>query len=200
MKTRSKVIIFLLLAAMVLVALPASTSSQFSQEEVDKLMQGKIVRRPLELKDGNKLGGTSFIIVNASIETTWKALFNFRDYPHIFARMLETRVAATKPGHYLLEMKQGASFIGVTYYLDAQYDERNREIDCKLVRSKPHDLDEVEGFWRLVAQPDGRTLVAYGAVISINSMLIKYWAGDEIERGVLNAPRDLKHYIEGTPQ
>ncbi len=196
MRTRTQALIFFAIAVGLLAALPVASSSTFSQEEVSKLLQGKIVRRPLEQKNGTQVGGTSFIIVNAPLDVTWKALFSFDQYPHIFNRTLGTRVVATKPGHVLIEMKQGATFLGVTYSLDAAYDQDAKEIVCRLVRSRPHDLDEVQGFWKLTPQSDGRTLVAYGAVVSINNALIQYWAGDEIERGVLNAPRDLKNFIE----
>jgi len=195
---RHRITITVISALFIIFLSPASSlsSSEFSPNEVSSLTQGSIVRRPISNGKGSKLGGTSFILVDAPPEKVWNALFSFNRYPDIFPRTMKTSVVARKPGSVLLDMEQGSSLIGVNYSLSATYDRDKMEIVCRMVRSRPHDLSEVQGFWRLIPQKDGRTLVAYGAVIGINSGLIKYWAGDVIERGLLNAPRDLKKYIE----
>lgn len=185
-----------MLVAFLLAAASIHAGTQFSSQETSELLKGEIVRRPIEDRTSTRLGGTSYILIKAPVEAIWEALFDFDAYPRIFPRTLETRVVSRKPDKYLLEMKQGTSFLGIKYSLSAAINRKDWEIVCTMVTSRPHDLDEVQGFWRLIPQGEDRTLVAYGAIVSINSVLIRYWAGDVIERGILNAPRDLKHHVE----
>jgi hypothetical protein len=73
-------------------------------------------------------------------------------------------------------------------------------ISFKLVKNKPHDIEETKGYWRLFPQKDGRTLVAYVVAVQVPAGLVNLLGetmSDKLARALLDVPGKLKHWVEG---
>jgi hypothetical protein len=64
-----------------------------------------------------------------------------------------------------------ALFIKLNYRTHHRYDPEHYSMEWSLDPTVKHDLNHLEGFWRLYAMPDGRTLARYGTKVIPSSFL-----------------------------
>jgi hypothetical protein len=80
-------------------------------------------------------------------------------------------------------------------------DEKNKTVTFSLVTGKPHDIDATKGYWKLMPQADGRTLVAYAIALRIPTGIVTFLGKSTeaaLERNVIGLPQYLKRYVEGS--
>ena len=78
-------------------------------------------------------------------------------------------------------------------------DWESKTISFNLVENLPHDIDAARGYWKLIPQNNGRTLVAYAVSIKVPAGIVAFLGKStekSLERGLIGLPRHLKKYIE----
>ena len=93
----------------------------------------------------------------------------------------------------------GHPILKVMYHLEMTRDKKKKILSFNLVKSHPHDLDGIRGYWRLFPQKGDRTLVAY--VIGLQAPmgivnLVSDAFEDEAMEGILGAPKFVKKWVE----
>ena len=148
---------------------PASLSAlEFTSSELSALSAGKLVCKPLSTSRQNGFyGGTGFALVDATPEVIWRFLEDWRAYPDAFPRTVEVKEVSQKERSSLVRMRLGYKLLSVKYFLSVDRDWNQKTITFNLAKSRPHDIHATRGYWRLLPQPDGRTLVAYGIAVQL---------------------------------
>lgn len=188
------------LIAFALVAADASAVS-FNAKEKERLAAGKTVKQPLPKSGENGFyGGTGYIIADAPADVVWQAIQDWGSYHKMFPKTVAVTEVSKKGDRSLIKMEMGHNLIRVEYFMDVQRDEEKQMLSFRLVRNRPHDIEETRGYWRLFPQADGRTLIAYVVATQIPMGIINLISQDmvdKIERNLLACPKDVKKWVEG---
>lgn len=192
-----------------LLALPSSLSAQqrsasrlpaqarFSASERDALGGGGMVSRPLRFdqQGGSYVGGVSYQVVDARPEMVLAALSDVANWPEALPKTKSARLVASANGISRVELVQGGSLV------DARYALMLERADGETIRfwldpSRPHDIRDVWGFFRVQAFPGGRSLITVGAALDLGDGLARALFEDKIARMVLHAPQKIRAFVE----
>lgn len=199
MKSRGVAISFVMLASTVLMV-SSVFAVDFTPSELEQLSSGKLIRKPLPNSRQNGFyGGAGFTIVDAPVEVVWKAIVDWEVYPEIFPRTLEAKEVSRKGEKSLVRILLGYKVLSVKYHITVSRDWETKTITFKLAENRAHDLKETRGYWRLLPQPDDRTLVAYVVAVQVPPGIVTF-LGDSLERklekSVIGLPKYVKKYVE----
>ena len=172
----------------------------FSPREIESLSAGKVVRKPLPNSRQNGFyGGAGFAIIDAPPEVVWKALEDFEVYPKIFPRTVEAKEVSRKGDRSLIRFLIGYKILSVKYHVTVSRDWESKTVKFYLAKNKAHDTNTTHGYWKLLPQPDGRTLVAYAVALQVPVGIVTF-LGDKaeksLERSLIGLPKYLKKFIE----
>jgi ribosome-associated toxin RatA of RatAB toxin-antitoxin module len=186
--------------AFVFAAAPAM-AVDFDEREKSKLAAGKVVKKPLAKAGKNGVyGGSSYALIDAPVDLVWAAILDWDSYKKVYPKTVSVKETSKRGNKSLVHMEQGHKLISVSYDVEVQKDEAKKMISFKLVKNRPHDIEETRGYWRLFPQKDGRTLVAYVVAVQVPSGLVNL-IGDKMSaslaRALLNVPGSLKKWVEG---
>ena len=181
------------------IAIPAN-ALKFSDNEKNRLKAGETVIRELP-SSGQKgfYGGSGYSVIDAPVEKVWEVLTTWKNYREIFPYTKECSPISTKGNRTLLKMVTGHPIVSVQYYLNIESDKSQNTIKFELVPNYPHDLDMLQGFWRLFPQPGGRTLAAY--VVSTQApaglvLLVGPELAHEAIQMLLSIPGDVRKWMD----
>lgn len=192
-----------------LLALPSSLSAEprsaprlpaqarFSAGERDALGDGRMVSRPLRFdqQGGSYVGGVSYQVVDARPEMVLAALSDVANWPEALPKTKSARLVDSANGVSRVELVQGGSLV------DARYALMLERADGETIRfwldpSRPHDIRDVWGFFRVQAFPGGRSLITVGAALDLGDGLARALFEDKIARIVLHAPQKIRAFVE----
>jgi ribosome-associated toxin RatA of RatAB toxin-antitoxin module len=198
-KNHTKLIQGVCLSLIVLFSIP-SMALDFTPGEIKKLTDGKLIRKPLKNSCQNGFyGGAGFAIIDAPVEVVWKALADWRAYPQMFPKTVDASEVSRKNDQSLVKVLLGHKILNIKYHIAVSRDWNKKTISFKLADAMPHDIDGARGYWKLIPQKDGRTLVAYAVSIRVPAGIVAFLgksAEKSLERNVIGLPRFLKKYIE----
>jgi len=142
------------------------------------------------------LGGAAYQLVAASPDEILSALFD----PAQLERMLPQTMRVTALGNEHpapgLELEQGNGVIKATYSVVLEHDREAGEIRFRLDRSRPSDIEDVSGFFRVTPYEDGRSLITVAATLDVGSGLVRLLFRDIIQELILMTPTQMKNVIE----
>jgi ribosome-associated toxin RatA of RatAB toxin-antitoxin module len=188
------------IAALVLAATSAGAVN-FTEKEKAKLAAGKTVKKPLA-KSGEKgfYGGTGYALIDAPVDVIWAAIEDWGKYHKIYPKTVSCKELSRKGDTSLIRIEMGHKLLSIEYHLTVERKRAKNMVSFKLVRNRPHDIEETRGYWRLFPQKDGRTLVAYVVATQVPMGIINL-IGEEweakIQRHLLGIPGNLKKWVEG---
>jgi len=172
-------------------------ADRLTTDEEKRLARGEVVKRSfdVELPAGDFIGGLGYVIIAAPPAEVLDVLLTSTSYLHIFARTQEARLAAREGDDLIITLRQGNKKIS------GQYSVRARRETPSLVRfwldpSRPHDIADCWGFFRLDPVPGGKTLLTYGALLHLEFGIIKLLFQEKIRAYALETPTLLRAYVE----
>jgi ribosome-associated toxin RatA of RatAB toxin-antitoxin module len=180
---------------------PCAKAVDFTKQEVARLAEGKMIRKPLPNSRKNGFyGGAGFAVIDASPETVWAALADYTSYSEIFPRTVEAKELSRRDNDSLICVRMGYKILNIQYHLVTSRDWNKRTLRFTLEKSKPHDITATRGYWKLLPQEGGRTLVAYAVAVQIPVGIVAF-LGDSVERSLerslIGLPKYLKKWLEG---
>ena len=180
----------------------SASAIDFTENEFKNLADGKTVRKPLpQSRQNGFYGGAGFTLIDAPADVVWKALEDWRAYPKIFPRTVDAKEVSRKDNRSLVKMLLGYKILSIEYHITLIRDEKNKTFTFKLAGNQAHDIDSTKGYWKLMPQKDGRTLVAYAIAVQVPSGIVAF-LGDSVEksleRNLIGLPKYLKKYVEGS--
>ena len=178
------------------------TPSDFTDKEITRLKDGKSVFRPLPTSRKNGFyGGTGFAVINAPMDVIWKAIQDWSSYPKAYPNTVRVEEVSRKGNRHLVKMELGHKLLRIIYYVEVDFDKKQRKIKFKLVANRVHDIEATHGYWRFFPQKNGSTLVAYVVAVRVPMGVINLLPESverKLEGGLLNIPTRLKRWIEGS--
>ena len=197
MRTLHNVTIACLLA---LVSAPAGAAPgpAFSAAEREGLLGGDVVSRPMHFDTdaGSYLGGISYSIVHAPAATVLVALSSVEALPQALPRTKSARLIDVRGSEARVELVQGRGALEASYTVRIERVPGRSELRFWLDPTRPHDIEDVFGFFRVEPFGEGQSLVTVAAALNLGSGVASLFFSDAIERTVLSAPRQIRDYVE----
>jgi len=182
---------------------PAAAVADLSRHDQDVLNAGKMVSRAMRFDDagGHYVGGVSYQVVDARPEVVLAALSDVANWSEALPR---TKSATLLPnatsvdserGLSRVELVQGSSLVDARYTVVLER-EGGDTIRFWLDPSRPHDIKDVWGFFRIRPMPGGRSLITVGAALDLGDGLARMLFEDKIASLMLRAPRHIRAFVE----
>lgn len=186
--------------ALVVTGIPTANAVSFSKREKALLAAGKAVRKPME-KSGvdGFYGGSGFTVINAPSDVVWEAIRDWNSYSKVFPNTVDVQEVSRKNGKSLVRMELGHKLLSVSYHVEVDTNRDENKISFHLVKSRPHDIEEAKGYWKLFPQEGGTTLVAYVVAVQVPMGVVNLLGDNmssKLSRGLLNLPRNLRKWVE----
>ncbi|HZU83899.1 MAG TPA: hypothetical protein VE987_13320 [Polyangiaceae bacterium] len=163
-------------------------ADQLTSREADRLVHGDTVARAETVVHGQQryVGGVAYTIVDAH-EQELSALL---DDVGAWRRLLPNTRSARKIGaagqDSLIEMTHGSALVQVTYTIRVHHDDAGLRfwMDAR----RPHDIEDVWGFFRTEPLAGGRTLVTYGILVDMGPGLLRDLFENRVREAALSVP------------
>lgn len=177
--------------------LPDAHAGRLTADEEKRLAQGEVVKRTfdVDLPQGDFIGGLGYVIISAPPSVVLAALLEPSSYLHIFTLTQEARLVAREGEDLIIYLRQGGKKVS------GEYSVRARRETQSLVRfwlepSRPHDIADLWGFFRMDPYPGGKTLLTYGALLHLEFGVIKLLFQEKIRHYALETPARLRAFVE----
>jgi len=172
----------------------------FTQEERNRLANGKLVVRPTTKRRGRwkLIGGSSWQVINSPPRIVWKALLDIQYYHRMLPRVISVRSVTSQPDHLLVYVKQGTKFFNVSYYLNLNVNLNQRDITFNIDENRPHTLRAGWGFYTVRPYGGDKTMLAYGVMADIGDSIFLSLVQDSVHEWMLKVPEMIKKFIEGS--
>lgn len=174
------------------VASASARADGLSAAEADRLIGGGTVARPQALERGDRryVGGVTYTIVDAPTRELAAVLDDVQGWRRFLPKTRDARQIGTAAGDALVEVTHGSALVQVTYTMRVRR-------DGNLVRfwmdpSRPHDIEDLWGFFRAEPFEGGRTLVTYGILIDIGAGLLRDLFEDRVRALALTVPQRMR--------
>jgi hypothetical protein len=179
-------------------AADVGSSAALARSEREALLAGEVVSRPMhfETESGSYRGGLSYSLVNAPAAAVLSALSNVETLPQALPNTKSARLIDMRGGLARVELVHGG---GTTYTVHIQRTSANccrSELRFWLDSSRPHDISDVFGFFRVEPFGEGKSLVTVAAALDLGSGLTSLLFSDAIQRRVLSTPGRIREYVE----
>jgi len=177
---------------------PHTRADTLTPTEHERLYRGEVVKRTfdVDLPQGDFIGGLGYVIIAAKPSDVMAVLLDPASYRHIFPLTREARLVARVGDDFFLTFIQGGRNVS------GEYTVRARRETPSMVRfwmdpTRPHDIGDCWGFFRVDPAPGGKTLLTYGALLHLEFGVIKLLFQEKIRSYALETPSLLRRYVEG---
>jgi hypothetical protein len=172
---------------------------ELSDAEQRSLFGGGMVARAVLFErhgGGSYVGGVSYQVVKASPAEVIGALSDVRALPHALPRTHRAELLGRAGGSARVELTQGKAPFLVTYTVHLEQDHAGDLIRFWLDPTRPHDVRDVWGYFRVTPFPGGRTLVTVAVALDIGPGIARLLFEDRIERMILRSPDKIRSFVE----
>lgn len=184
---------------LLLCALPALAAAQagFSPTERRMLTRGELVERPSPVDRGGHryVGGTSYRVVDRSVDEVWRALHDFDSYEHMLPSTNETTVVEGGRTHAVVRVGHVYGPVSARYHLAVSFDDREHRLEFELDGTRPNDIEAAHGFCEVTAYEGGRSLVTWAGRVDPGSSFVIEPMRPEIQRWLLRVPSTMRSYL-----
>jgi hypothetical protein len=177
-------------------AAPAS-AAPFSDAELQQLERGSVIHRNVDEEIGGQpyFGGVAYVIIDAPADAVMRALVDPRSYASILPLTLEARVVEQRGPLRFVWFKQGGRY-GTASYTVMVRRESPRLVRFWLDPSRPHEIADCWGSFRVEDLPGGRSLLAWAALVRLDFGLVRVLFSERIRSFAMTTPELVKGYVE----
>lgn len=172
-----------------------AASASLSAAEREALLAGEVVARPMRIESdtGSYRGGVSYCLVHAPAAAVLAALSNVDTWSQALPHTDRARLVDARNGVARVELVHSG---GTTYTVRISRVRGRSELKFWLDTARPHDIDDLFGFFRVESFGDGQSLVTVAAAVDLGSGLASLLFSGAVERSVLSTPRQIREYVE----
>jgi hypothetical protein len=168
-----------------------------SGEEVDQLFHAHNVSRRQDLRRGMRryVGGVAYSIVDWRPDDVTALLYDLRLWKRFIPMARNVARVANAGDDPRVEVSHGTAFINVKYSMRVKRE--GRVVRFWMDATRPHDIEDVWGFFRLEELADGRTLITFGILIDLGDGMLRDLFEDRVrELAVVEIPNNVRTVIE----
>lgn len=145
--------------------------------------------------DGRYLGTVSYQLVNARPSTIIAAFSRPNALAQLLPKTKQATLVDARGPLQRVQLVQGNTWVDADYtvYLERQSDE---QIRFWLDRSRPHDIDDAWGYFRVEPFDDERTLMTVAVAVDIGSGLVRMLFSGAVQNYIFSTPGLIKRYAE----
>ena len=168
----------------------------FTPEERERLAKGGApVWRPVDVEtpEGSYFGGVSYAHVEASPEVVMATLEDLRAYRQIFPLCMEARLVQRKGQDSWVYFRTGGKAGTADYTLVARR-ESPGFLRFWLDRSRPHDIADCWGYFRIVPWGTG-SLLTYAALLRLDFGVMRMLFTEKIREFAMRTPNLVRRYV-----
>jgi hypothetical protein len=179
------------LAAACLVS-AAARGDGLSGADAERLETGATVTRTQTLERGDRryVGGVTYTVIDARPGDLERLLADVKDWQRFLPKTKDARRVGTAGGDPLVEVTHGSSLLQVSYTVRV-----HREGDVLrfwMDPSRPHDIEDVWGFFRTQPIQHDRTLVTYGILIDMGPGVLRNLFENRVRELALTVPQRVR--------
>ncbi|HTQ02393.1 MAG TPA: SRPBCC family protein [Polyangiaceae bacterium] len=165
--------------------------------ERQALEGGATVSRPVRFErgEGSYIGGVAYQVVNASPARVLAALSDVGALPRALPRTERATLVSRDGRRTRIELVQGKAPFLATYTLNLEQESAER-IRFWLDPTRPHDVKDVWGYFRVKPFGKNKTLVTLAVALDMGPGLARWLLSDRVERIILRAPGKIREYVE----
>lgn len=156
-----------------------------------------IERTPLDFDKGGShyIGGITRVLLPVAPVDVLAAFDDVPALKRMLPRTKSARLVSSENGVRKVELVQGNSIVTAQYTIDLVPSATPGELGFRLDRSRPHDIDDVYGYFRVEAAPGGKSLVTTAAAVSMGSSFLEMFFGKKVQDVILSAPVAMRDYF-----
>ena len=164
------------------------------------LEAGAVVTRPLDFeRDGSHyVGGIATGLVPATPERVLAAMHDIAALKTMLPNTKYVALVDTEGASRRIELLQGSSFVEAKYTVELSPDGRPGELGFKLDRSRPHDIDDVYGYFKVERFDDEHSVVTVAAAVDVGSGLTILLFGKKVQDVILSTPHKMRDYFSSS--
>jgi hypothetical protein len=164
------------------------------------LANGQIITKPVQFERGSSkyVGGLASGLVPATPERVFQAI---QEPDALLAMLPKTKrvtLVDTDASSKRLELLQGNSFVDATYTVKLVPSDKPGELTFQMDRSRPHDIDDVYGYFKVERFDDKRSLVTVAAAVDVGSDFTNLLFGKRVQEVILSTPYAMRTYFART--
>jgi hypothetical protein len=170
-----------------------------SRTERNALASRELVARPLRFErgsGGSYVGGVSYQVVRADPHDVLAALANVETLPHALPSTLDATLVSREGRRARVELVQGRAPFVARYTVVLEQAADGNSIRFWLDPTRPHDIRDVWGFFRVERFGSDKTLVTVAAALDLGPGLTRALFEDRVQRMILKAPSRIRSYVE----
>jgi hypothetical protein len=168
-----------------------------TREELLRLNRGEVVKREVtvDLPSGQYTGGVSYVIVQAPAEDVMKALVDSSAIKSLLPMVLEARELERRGGDWFVFLRHGGRLGSAAFTVRVRR-ASPYSVQFWLDPSRPHEIDDMWGSFRVKPIDEKRSLFTYSALLRLPFGIMLLFE-DKIRSIALNTPARVRRYVEG---
>ncbi len=168
-----------------------------SRDERRLLSEGSSVRRPVAFTrgDGRYVGGVAYQTVHARPEAVLAALGDAESLAQALPRTKSASVVAQARGVRHIELVQGNAVVEARYTVRVEA-AREKELRFRLDRDRPHDIQDVWGFFRVESFGEHQSLLTVAVALDLGPGMARMLFERRVQAVILDAPRHIRDHVE----
>jgi hypothetical protein len=155
-------------------------------------MSGGTVARAQGLERGDRryVGGVAYTIVDAPARQLAALLDDIPGWRRFLPKTRDARHVGTAAGDTLVEVTHGSAILRVSYTMRVRRD--GNVVRFWMDASRPHDIEDLWGFFRAEPLDSERMLVTYGILIDMGPGLLRDLFEDRVRELALTVPQRVR--------
>lgn len=181
--------------ASLLLAGATARADGLTATETDRLLRGDCVERPHDVQRGTRryVGGVTYKIIDATPGELASLLDDVNDWGRFLPKTRDARRVGTAGDDPLVQITHGSALVQVAYTLRVH--RSGNSIRFWMDTERPHDIEDVWGFFRAEPMGDGRTLVTYGILIDMGDGILRDMFEDRVRELALEVPDHVRDVV-----
>jgi hypothetical protein len=161
------------------------------------LAAGDVVTRPLDFERGefHYVGGIARVVVRASPERVLAAIHDVQALRSMLPNTKQAALVDAAGSSRRIELLQGNSLVEAKYTVKLSPDGRPGELGFRLDQSRPHDIDDVYGYFKVERFDDEHSVVTVAAAVDVGSGLSEFLFGKKVQDVILSTPYKMRDYF-----
>jgi hypothetical protein len=166
------------------------------------LAAGAVVTRPLDFERGDShyVGGIASGLVPAPPERILAAIHDVGALRAMLPHTKQVALVDANGTARRIELLQGSSLVEAKYTVELSPDGRPNELGFHLDPSRPHDIDDVYGYFKVERFDDKQSIVTIAAAVDVGSSFKVMLFGKKVQDVILSTPHAMRDYFARAEQ